>query len=228
MGETAGPEEVASLLPLPRLAGGNCGPGTWSATPASTSAGSRSALKGRSSQHRRSSAISLAVVYRSGSSFRERLDTDAFHFFGNGLVPLPGWADLEGGDLLQHFLLRISLKGPPPREQLVHHHPQAEYVRAGIDPMPLATGLFGAHVGRSSGEARPFAHVLFAEGQPEIDHKRFARLTKLPLPPRTPENIVVALLPPTLSDTAAGLLLLSIKLPDPVNRQRRRSPTCRN
>ena len=43
-------------------------------------------------------------------------------------------------------------------------------------------------------------------------------LARLPLPLRPPENVVLALLPPTLRATAAGLALVSVKpLPEPCN-----------
>ena len=42
-------------------------------------------------------------------------------------------------------------------------------------------------------------------------------LVKLPLPLRPPEKVVLALLLPMVRETAAGLTLLSVKLPEPCN-----------
>ena len=44
--------------------------------------------------------------------------------------------------------------------------------------MPFATGLFGTHVGGRPGVARPLAHILLAQGQPEIGHERLAALVE--------------------------------------------------
>src|SRR5262249_12973931 len=47
-------------------------------------------------------------------------------------------------------------------------------VGTGIDAVAFAPCLFGAHVGRSAGEARSGAEILVAQGQAEIGHHRAA------------------------------------------------------
>ncbi len=97
------------------------------------------------------------------------LETDAFQFLRDCVVDLPWRANLGGGDLLQHFGYRFSLERPATRQQFVKHDAQAENVAATINPMPLASGLFGTHVGRRPGVNWSLADVLFSERQPEID-----------------------------------------------------------
>ena len=66
------------------------------------------------------------------------------------------------------------MKRASPGQQFVQHHAQAENVAAAIDPVALATGLLGTHVGGRSGVAWPLADVLLPQGQPEIRHERLA------------------------------------------------------
>ena len=71
-----------------------------------------------------------------------------------------------------------ALNGRRPDQQFVEDDAQAEDVAAAIDPMPFATGLFRTHVGGRPGVARPLAHVLLSQGQPEIGHERLAALVE--------------------------------------------------
>ena len=89
--------------------------------------------------------------------------------FGIASLICRGGRTSAAGDLLQHFGYRFSLERPTPRQQFVKHDAQAENVAATINPMPLASGLFGTHVGGRPGVPWSLADVLFPECQPEID-----------------------------------------------------------
>ena len=65
--------------------------------------------------------------------------------------------------------------GLRPVKQLVEDDAQAEDVGPAIDPVPLAAGLLGAHVGGRAGEPGPLAEVLVLERQPEVGHAGLAR-----------------------------------------------------
>ena len=59
-------------------------------------AGRSPGLRRRSGRKcRRSSAMSLAVVYRSDGPLRQGLQADAFQFLGDRVVDLPGRASLD-------------------------------------------------------------------------------------------------------------------------------------
>ena len=71
--------------------------------------------------------------------------------------------------------MRVAPERPPPGQQLVEDHAEAEDVGAAVDPVPLAPGLLGAHVGGRPGKPGPLAEVLVLEGQPEVGDVRLAR-----------------------------------------------------
>ena len=50
---------------------------------------------------------------------------------------------------------RVAPERPAAGQQLVEDDAQAEDVRAAVDPVPLAPGLLGAHVGGRAGEPAP-------------------------------------------------------------------------
>jgi len=101
-------------------------------------------------------------------ALRQRLEANPFQFLRHGVVPLAWRARLVRGDLLQQLLPGVRVKGSPAREQLVEDDAQAEHVGAAVHAVALAAGLLGAHVGRRAGVARAVAHVLLAQGQPEV------------------------------------------------------------
>ena len=70
--------------------------------------------------------------------------------------------------------MRVAPERPAAGQQLVEDDAQAEDVRAAIDPVPLAPGLLGAHVGRRPGEPGSLAEVLVPQRQPEVGHVRLA------------------------------------------------------
>ena len=107
-------------------------------------------------------------------SLRHRLQANAFQFLRQLFVILPQRTRLVARHLLQQFGLRITPERLATGQQLVEHDAQTEDVAAAIDPMSLATGLFGTHVGRRPGVLRSFADVLFPECQPEINDVRLA------------------------------------------------------
>ena len=71
-------------------------------------------------------------------------------------------------DAIDHLLDRLAAERPRPGQALVEHDPQAEHVRAAVQQVPFAAGLFGTHVRGRAGVARRFAKVLFLQGQAEI------------------------------------------------------------
>ena len=89
---------------------------------------------------------------------------------GNGAIELPRRAGLGLCHQAEHLFESSRTEGPTPGEQLVEDDAQAEDVGAAIDPMPLAPGLLGAHVGRRPGVARAGAEVRLTEGQAEVGH----------------------------------------------------------
>ena len=54
----------------------------------------------------------------------------------------------------------LAPERPPAGQQLVEDHAQAEDVGPAVDPVPLAPGLLGAHVGGRPGVAGALAEVL--------------------------------------------------------------------
>ena len=73
------------------------------------------------------------------------------------------------------FSERIAAEWSLAGQQLVEHDAQAEDIGTPVDPVALAPGLLGAHVGRRAGEPGPLAEVFILEGQPEVGHAGFAR-----------------------------------------------------
>ena len=110
-----------------------------------------------------------------GRPLRQRLQADPLQLPGDRVVDLPGRAGLGRGDLLHDLGVRVAPERPPAGQQLVEDDAQAEDVRAAIDPVPLAPGLLGAHVGRRPGEPGSLAEVLVLQRQPEVGHERLAR-----------------------------------------------------
>ena len=124
---------------------------------------------------RRSSAMSLAVLYRSDARFDERLQADPFQFLGDRVVDLAGRTRLGGGDRLQDVPERITSEWSLSGQQLVEHDAQAEDVGSPINPVTFAPGLLGTHVGGRAGQPPALAEVLILEGEPEVRHAGFAR-----------------------------------------------------
>ncbi len=58
------------------------------------------------------------------------------------------------------------------RQQFIEHHTQAENIGAAIDEVPLAAGLFRAHVGGRAGPMSVFAELFVFQGQAEIGDVR--------------------------------------------------------
>ncbi len=108
-------------------------------------------------------------------TLRQRLLADPFQLPGDRVVDLPGGTGFDGGDLIHDVAMRVAPKGTTPREQLIEDHAQAEEIRAAIDPVALAPGLLGAHVGRSPGQPAFPAKVLLPERQPEVGYDRLVR-----------------------------------------------------
>ena len=106
---------------------------------------------------------------------RQRLQADPFQFLGDRVVDLPGRTGLGGGDLLQDLRVRVAPERPPPGQQLVEDHAQAEDVRAAIDPVPLAPGLLGAHVGGVPASPAPLPKSSSLSASPKSATTRLAR-----------------------------------------------------
>ena len=105
----------------------------------------------------------------------QHLLADPLQLAGDRVVDLPGRTRLDGGDLIHDLGMRVAPERPAAGEQLVEDDAQAEDVRAAIDPVPLAPGLLGAHVGRRPGQPGPLAVVLVPQRQPEVGDARLAR-----------------------------------------------------
>ena len=104
-----------------------------------------------------------------GRPLRQRLEADPFQFLGDRVVDLPRWTSLG----LVSTCSMISGSESPrnglsPGQQLVEDDAQAEDVRTPIDPVTLAPGLLGAHVGGCSSQPATLAEVLVPEGKPEV------------------------------------------------------------
>ena len=126
---------------------------------------------------RRSSAMSRAVVYRSDARFDMRLEADPFQFLGDRVIDLAG-GRASAVAIWSSSSSRASLPADErssPGQQLVENDAQAEDVGAAIDPMPLATGLLGTHVRRSSGNPAPLPKSSSLQCQTEVGDERLAR-----------------------------------------------------
>ncbi len=124
---------------------------------------------------RRSSAMSLAVLYRSDARF-----ASAFWQIRSSSLEIVSsiWRGGRGSvvcDRLQDVQERIPAEWSLSGQQLVEHDAQAEDVRSAIDPVAFAPGLLGTHVSRSARQPAPLAEVFILEGQPEVGHAGFAR-----------------------------------------------------
>ena len=105
---------------------------------------------------------------------RQHLLADPLQLAGDRVVDLAGRARLGGGDLVHHFGPRVAPERLAPGQQLVEDHAEAEDVRAAVDPVPLAAGLLGAHVGGRAGEPGSLAVVLVLQRQAEVGHPGLA------------------------------------------------------
>ena len=85
-----------------------------------------------------------------------------------------GRSRLDRGDLRQDSLGASRPGTASGRSELVENDSQAEDVGAAVDPVPLAPGLLGTHVGGRAGESVPLAEVLLREHQAEVGDARFA------------------------------------------------------
>ena len=100
----------------------------------------------------------------------QRLLADPLQLAGDRVVDLAERPRLGGGDLVHHLGARVAAERPAAGQQLVEDDAQAEDVRAAVDPVPLAPGLLGAHVGGRPGEPGSLAVVLVLQRQPEVGH----------------------------------------------------------
>jgi hypothetical protein len=116
--------------------------------------------------------LARRVAFR--GALRQGFQANAVQFLRDAVVVLPRRAGVEARHLLHQLRLRVGPKRLAADQQLVKDHAQTEDVAAAIDAMPFATGLLRTHVGGRPGVARPLAHVLFAQGQPEIRHEGLA------------------------------------------------------
>ena len=104
--------------------------------------------------------MSLAVVYRSDARFDSALRQIRSSSLGIVSSIWRGGRGSRGDDLLQDLQVRITPEWSSPGQQLVEDHAQAEDVRSPIDPVTLAPGLFGTHVGGCPGQPATLAEVL--------------------------------------------------------------------
>ena len=111
--------------------------------------------------------MSLAVVYRSEARFDSAFRQIRSSSFG---IVSSIWRGGRASVVVicsSSSSVRVGPERSPPGQQLVEDHAQAEDVRAAIDPVPLATGLLGTHVGGRPGESRPLAEVLLPRASPK-------------------------------------------------------------
>ncbi len=106
---------------------------------------------------------------------RQRLQADPLQLARDRVVDLAERPRLGRGDLVHHLGPRVAAERLAAGQQLVEDDAQAEDVRAAVDPVPLAPGLLGAHVGGRAGEPGALAVVLILEGQAEVGHPGLAR-----------------------------------------------------
>ena len=64
----------------------------------------------------------------------------------------------------------------PSREDLVQHDSQAEDVTSPVNPMPFATSLFRAHVGRGAFQPTDGQRLVIPDCQSKVDEKSVAGL----------------------------------------------------
>ena len=110
------------------------------------------------------------MLYRSDARFASAFRQIRSSSLGIVSSICRGGRGSDGGDLLQDLGVRVAPERPAAGEQLVEDDAQAEDVRAAIDPVPLAPGLLGAHVGGRPGEPGSLAEVLVLQRQPEVGH----------------------------------------------------------
>ena len=127
---------------------------------------------------RRSSAMSLAVVYRSEARFDRAFRQMRSSSFGMSSSYCRGGRGSRLVICSSSSACESATKRPPSHQQFVEDDAQAEDVAAAIDPMPFAAGLLRTHVGGRPGIAWPLAHILLPQGQPEIGHERLAALVE--------------------------------------------------
>ena len=73
------------------------------------------------------------------------------------------------------FVLGFGDEWSPSGQQLVEHDAQAEDVGSPIDPVSLAPGLLGTHVGGCPCDPATLAEVLVPERKTEVGDERLAR-----------------------------------------------------
>ncbi len=118
----------------------------------------------------------VGQVFGRGEAIRgplgERLETDSLEFLRNRVVNLPRRLGLDVRDLKHRTGPIRRAERIESGQQLVQNDAQAEHVRTAVDEMPLAAGLFRAHVGRRADEfiVRAFAEVLVLERDAEVGH----------------------------------------------------------
>ena len=106
-------------------------------------------------ERRRSSAMSLAVVYRSDARFESAFRQMRSSSLGIVSSIWRGGRASAGVILLEDLADVNRLGTVGAGQQLVEDHAQAEDVGSTIDPVPFAPGLLGAHVGGCSGDPPP-------------------------------------------------------------------------
>ncbi len=127
---------------------------------------------------RRSSAMSLAVLYRSDARFA----SDFWQIRSSSLGIVSSiWRGGRGSVVLidsRTSRRDIAAKRPLRGQQLVEHDPQAEDIRTTIDPVAFTPGLFGAHIGRRAGQPPTLAEVFILEREPEVRHARLCPMRR--------------------------------------------------
>ncbi len=108
-------------------------------------------------------------------SFGHRFQADAFQLLGDRVVDLAWRSGLRALDLLHHLGSRIAPKWSAPGQEFVKDNPEAEDIRASIDPVTLPTSLLRAHVGGGSQNPGAGAKIVVREREPEVGYKRLAR-----------------------------------------------------
>jgi hypothetical protein len=105
-----------------------------------------------------------------GRSLRQGAQADPVQLGGDGVVELAGRARFLGLDLFENLVGSVASVRPLPGQHFVKDDAQTIDVGAGIDAVPLAAGLFRAHVRRSAGELRAGAEVHVAQSHAEVGH----------------------------------------------------------
>ena len=107
-------------------------------------------------------------------SLGQHLDADPLELAGDRIIDLAERPLVGPDDLLEDLGMRVALERLATGQELIEHDAQAEDVRTAVDPVPLAPGLLGAHVGRGADELALLAAIVVPQRQPEVSHPRLA------------------------------------------------------